>query len=548
METFSDMTTVVLYAAAIAALAFFVHKVLWLVQYKRIQQSIVGDAVRRLREGNVTDLAEWEEFARRCWSNALNYADIHSGSTFIHRVEEGFAQVQRDLRAPHPSVAELLRQGLSSGKGAPGGAPVTLVSLRRLTRKSSRVDERYEVALDLRYRAVPPPRPPDRKLYELTVKSRYGLLRRALVFFSGIADVVYSSQHVALMSQNVHVPTSVLLRRLSLVLMVLCVLLVDLIFHVRRAITNAVEAWLFPVHQAGHGVRVPPADPGLVSTVLGFGAWIAIYGSLYLVLFFAIRRRYDVSIRRLRMMEAGEARTMQDIHHHHLADLSRWGAEYGRMLDNAVEITRRHSETLLDHYSHRLRRRVASAALVDTAKTIADCLFRKLPESRGELQDAATTHRHSLAHYVWPRAEEMGYQVVLAQYRAAWKELEHAVAELRREQPDPSVAHEVWRSTTLYALVFTALVPSGTADGLRQAYAQMVTDCVAQTDQDLGELDRRLGELHRSLAEQFVSARALVESRVELSGSQMQAAVDRFSAEIIRVREQARLEAMAFEI
>ncbi len=76
----------------------------------------------------------------------------------------------------------------------------------------------------------------------------------------------------------------------------------------------------------------------------------------------------------------------------------------------------------------------------------------------------------------------------------------------------------------------------------------MVTEAVAETDRDLAELDRRLGALTRSISEQLEAARGLVQGRVELAGSQMAAAVAAFAAEIIQVREQARLEAMAFEI
>jgi hypothetical protein len=92
------------------------------------------------------------------------------------------------------------------------------------------------------------------------------------------------------------------------------------------------------------------------------------------------------------------------------------------------------------------------------------------------------------------------------------------------------------------------MIPSGTAEELQHAYAQMVAECVAETDRDLGELDRRLGELRRSMAEQLEAARGLIVGRVELCQSQMAASVATLSAEIIQVREQARLEAMAFEI
>jgi hypothetical protein len=138
--------------------------------------------------------------------------------------------------------------------------------------------------------------------------------------------------------------------------------------------------------------------------------------------------------------------------------------------------------------------------------------------------------------------------VRLAQYRAAWQRLELAVTDLRRAQPDPVLAHELWKSATWYAHAFEPLVPSGMADELRQAYVQMVAECVTETDRDLTELDKRLGELERGLNEQLEAARGLVEGRVELTQSQMAASVAAMVAEIIAVREQARLEAMAFEI
>jgi succinate dehydrogenase hydrophobic anchor subunit len=548
MDTIGDALLTIFYAASLLALGFFLHKVLWLYRYKRIQREIVDDAVRRLREGNATELTAWEESARRRWSSALGMAEVSGPSSFIRRVEEGLAQVRGDLRQSRRSIEALFTGALASGRGAgPGEAKrTTVLSLRRLTHRANE-EARWEVAIDLRFPPVPPPDPPDRGLYELRVKSRYGMVRRALVFFSGIADVVYSSQHVALMSQNFHVPTSVLVRRLSLVFLVLFVVVVDMIFHVRRAISEIILAHIAGGGRAGHH-DAPSGFESFLGTALGFGVWLAIYGSIYLVLYFSIRRRYEVNVRRLRSMAAGEAENMQQIHRRHLADLVRWGAEYGRSLDSAIEITLRHAEALIDYYGHRVRRRVAGAALLDGSNAIADSLFSKLPEAKGDLLDAATTQRHSLAHWVWPRAEEMEYQVRLAQYRAAWQHLELAVSELRREQPDPARSHDLWRAAISYAAIFAPLLPDGMATSLEEAYARMVAECVAETDKDLAELDRRLGELRRSLGEQLEAARSLVLGRVELTNSQMAATVASLSAEIIHVREQARLEAMAFEI
>lgn len=554
MDTLGDTLLYVFYAATVLALAFFIHKVLWLVQYKRIQSEIVAEAVRRLREGNAADLAAWEAFAKGRWSTALGQKEISGPSTFIRRVEEGLGQVRGDLSSSRRSIEALFTEALASGKAAPKDQkPTTVLSLRRLTRKDDQ--ERYEVTVDLRFPSVSVPRAPDRKLYELDVRSRYGTVRRALVFFSGVADVFYSSQHVARMSQNVHVPTSTLVRRLSLVFLVLFFVFLDLTFQIRRQISAAIEAAIHPPvahaahHAASHGAAAPQSGfDHAVGTVLGFAVWLAIYGSISLAFYFLVRRRYQSNVRRLRQMLVDEKVNMERIHAGHLLDLVRWGAEYGRSLDSAVDLTLRHAEALIDHYGHRLRRRIAGPALLEAAKTIADCLFLKLPESRGELSDAATEHKHSFAHHIWPRADEMGYQERLAQYRAAWQRLEMAVTDLRREQPDPVLAHETWRAATSYATVFAHMVPSGMAEGLQQAYAQMVAECVAETDKDLGELDRRLGELRRSLAEQLEAARSLVQGRVELTNSQMAAAVGSLAAEIIQLREQARLEAMAFEI
>src|SRR5262249_35982861 len=193
-------------------------------------------------------------------------------STFIRRVEEGLAQVRGDLRQNRVSIEELFTRALATLDTAPrhdgghpqtpGPKPTTVLWLRRLTPKGDQ--DRYEVAVDVGFPRLTVPRPPDKKLYELNVRSRYGGLRRALVFFSGVADVVYSSQHVARMSQNVHVPTSTLVRRLSLVFLVLFFIFLDLTFSIRRQISAAIEAAIHPpaahaVHHGAHHAAAPAA-------------------------------------------------------------------------------------------------------------------------------------------------------------------------------------------------------------------------------------------------------------------------------------------------
>src|SRR5262245_47917874 len=129
MSTIGDVLLVVFYVITALAASFFVHKVLWLVQYRKIQRHIVDDAVRRLREGNAAEITAWEEHARSSWANALG-ADISGPSTFIRRVEEGLAQVRADLKQSRRTIETILVDALSSGKGRQG-ARVPVLSLRR---------------------------------------------------------------------------------------------------------------------------------------------------------------------------------------------------------------------------------------------------------------------------------------------------------------------------------------------------------------------------------------------------------------------------------
>lgn len=548
MDSVVDVVTGIFYTATLAALLFFIHKVLWLVRYKRLQRGLIDASVAELDRQSDAVIAEWAAFTRTCWKNALGGADVEDAADFVASVEESLSRLRDDMRTTRRPLEGLLGDALTTR--APEGT-ATVLSLRRISGPDP--DATVTVTMDLAFAAVSPPRPPDRSLYALESRSRYGLLRRALVFFSGAADVVYSSHHVALMSQNVHVPTSVLVRRLALVFLILAVVLVDIVFGVKRWLAGVIDGWIHDPLPARVGNLARSANEGdffsrNLGQILAFGVWMAAYGAIYLLLYLLLRRRYQVNVRRLKEMVEGEAAAMKSIYRRHLGDLVRWGRAYGRSLDSAVEITLRHADTLLDHDAHSLRRRLANPALLAQAKSLADSLFLRLPESRAELQDVATRQKHSRLHYLWPRADEMGYQARFAQYRAAWQHLEIAVSELRSERPDPQKAHDLWQSAATYAAVFAPLVPMGAADELRHAYAQMVTECVAETEKDLAALDRRVDELSRNLTEQLASARSLCASKVELCNQAIQGAGATRAAEIIRVREQARLEAMAFEI
>jgi hypothetical protein len=539
----------VFYAATVLALAFFLHKVFWLVQYRRLQGELVERARKQVLRKMADDLDAWEAMSRACWGRiAGSGAGSPAGAAsegidgpvaFVEGVEHALKKFRDEIRASRRSIENTLVKAIAEGKGSPDVHGLVL-SLRRLSRRAR---DRMQVTVDLNFPSVITPSAPDKRLYELNVRSRYGFWRRALVFFSGAADVVYSSQHVALMSQNTHAPVGLLVRRLSLVFLIIFAVLLDWIFGLRTALAEAMDSWL-GLH---HGPKASFVEDNL-GFALAMGLWLAAYGSIYLAAYFSIRRRYQANKRRLEDLRSHEGELLDAIRRRHVDDLVRWAREYARGLDNAVEVTLRHADTLVDDAASRVRRRVAAPALLEGARAVGEALFKQLPESHGGMEDGATTHKHSLTHYVWPREQEMDYQVQLTRYRAAWQALELGASELRRERPDPKAAQALWRDVIAYATMFQSVVPEGTAASLRTAYEAMVQDCVAQTEKDLDDLDARLLELARSLNEHLDCARPLVESKVELANQQIEGAVAALSAEIIGVREQARLEAMAFEI
>jgi len=260
------------------------------------------------------------------------------------------------------------------------------------------------------------------------------------------------------------------------------------------------------------------------------------------------RRRSQVYLRRLEGMRERRQETLDAIYDHHLGELTSWAHDYARTLDDAVAIAARQARLLIGRSARRLRRRIASEELVQMGERVASRLFARLPESSSGLQDVATRHEHSIRHALWPRVAEMGYQVELARTRAAWRRVEAGLAELRAERPDPGVAHGLWRTLAVIARLFPDVIDAETAESLESAFDASVQAVVARTEEDLAELDRRLEELADGLREQLAVAGSLLETQVELAEQAMEAEVADLAAELLEVREGARLEAMAFEI
>jgi hypothetical protein len=96
--------------------------------------------------------------------------------------------------------------------------------------------------------------------------------------------------------------------------------------------------------------------------------------------------------------------------------------------------------------------------------------------------------------------------------------------------------------------MFPEVVPEDLFARLQEAHGDTVGRIVKETEVELEELDEQLAEVAAALGHTLESVPSLVETRIELTTQSMNAAVARFVGDALRVREQARLEAMAFEI
>lgn len=538
METVADLFVYALYVLDIGATAFFLHKVLWLVRYKRLQSLLIAEAGARISALQRRNVEAFDGFTSGVWKSVPGALGASSLGGYVSRADEMLRSVRRSLRTSRSSIHALAMEAASSRaeRTATGSA---------LCIPEASSGEVRQIRWTL---SVPPliaTRRLDPQLYVLKTASRYGFWRRALVFFAGIADVVYSVQHVAVMSQNPHAPTGVLVRRLSLVVLMVALIMGDLVFGIRSAISNLIETEV--------GRPSLPGEAGAFlsehfATLLGVVVWTAALSLVYFIAAVAVRRRSRLWQEKLVEMKTLERRQLKGLMREREDELLGWLDGYTRSLDQAVDLAAKHAALLVDYHRGRLHRRVVEASPVHLARAISAALLAELPEASGDVADRATTEERSFRHHVWPREEEMGVEVAMAQVRAAWQDIELTLGRLSSPRPDPETIDGLFRRLITYAGAFEVLLPKATAEELRRSYRRAVEALVAETQADLDDLDARLAEITARLTDQLSVAGSLVRFQVEMTNHKIETGVNKLASEVLATRERARLEAMAFEI
>ncbi len=540
MESASDFFVYALYALNIGATAFFLHKVLWLVRHRQLQNILIQEAASSLNAKQARNVENFDRFAEEVWKETEGALGAFSLGDYVARIDEVFRDVRRSLRTSRSPVQTLVMEAATSTADRE-------TSGTALSFPYARTGAVNEITWQL---TVPPllaKRRLDPKLYVLQTKSRYGFWRKALVFFAGIADVVYSVQHVAVMSHSAHAPRSVLLRRLSLVGLLVALIMGDLIFGFRKGISALIEREFAAPQFLSLG-QIGAFLNQHFATLLGAVIWTASLSLIYFFCVVLVRRHSRLWGKRLRAMKEAEDKELSIIYQEREEELLGWLKSYAASLDQAVDLGAKHAELLVSYHRGRLHRRVATTSPLDIARTISAALLSELPDAKGDVRDRATSERRSFRHYVWPREEEMRLEVELAQVRSAWQDIEHSLGRLSSERPDPEAIDGLFRRLIVYASVFRDLLSETVSEDLREGYREAVHLLIRETQADLDDLDQRLGEIASRLREQLSVASSLVKFQVEMTNHKIETSVNKLISEVIATRERARIEAMAFEI
>ena len=540
MENVADLFVYSLYVLDIGATVFFLHKVLWLLRYKRLQAALIQDATARVSASQARKIQAFDDFAADVWRDASGGMGATSLGAYVARVDDVLRDVRRTLRTSRSSIHDpAMEAATSQADRTAGGTALTIPAAGNGAART--------ISWELTVPPLVATRRLDPELYALKTKSRYGFFRRALVFFAGIADVVYSVQHVAVMSQNPHAPTAVLLRRLSLVVLMVALILGDLALGIRAAISRLIDSEFTAPDLRSLG-DVGAMVTAHFGTIAGVVVWTLALSLVYFAAAVLVRRSSQRWRERLDEMRAAERERLSAVQSARESDLIRWLDGYTRSLDQAVELGAKHAELLADYHRGRLHRRVIETSPVRAARLISAALLAELPEASGELADRATSERRSFRHHLWPRESEMRVEVEMAQMRAAWQDIEWTLGRLTRQRPDPDAIDGLFRRLVTYAGAFEGVLPSSMIGDLHEGYRDTVEALVAETQADLDDLDARLAEISARLAEQLSVAGSLVKFQVEMTNHKIEASVTKLAAEVLATRERARLEAMAFEI
>src|SRR5690348_9644584 len=114
METVADLFLYVLYALNAGATAFFLHKVLWLVRYKRLQAILIQEAAARLAAGQARNVESFNKFAEDVWKSTPDAMGAGSLGTYVARADEALRDVRRSLRTSRASIRHLAMDAATS--------------------------------------------------------------------------------------------------------------------------------------------------------------------------------------------------------------------------------------------------------------------------------------------------------------------------------------------------------------------------------------------------------------------------------------------------
>lgn len=123
MDSVADLFVYALYVLDIGATVFFLHKVLWLVRYKRLQAILIQEGAARISAEQARAVDAFDAFADDVWRGAPDAMGATSLGTYVARADEVLRDVRRALRTSRSSIRGVAMEAAMEGNQPPAAGP-----------------------------------------------------------------------------------------------------------------------------------------------------------------------------------------------------------------------------------------------------------------------------------------------------------------------------------------------------------------------------------------------------------------------------------------
>ena len=175
------------YGVMLLSLLYFIHKVMWFMRFRQLQASLATNALDKLTGRAETTVVRFAQGADVSWSEVAQGGD-RSPIDYVKRIERRLQAMMEELSASRHARVDDFVASLDENPITPRERRALVLEVPRMAGPTRAVH------IDLHFPAVVVVGQPEQTLFNLEIRSRYGVAPRLFAFVLGAADVVYGSR------------------------------------------------------------------------------------------------------------------------------------------------------------------------------------------------------------------------------------------------------------------------------------------------------------------------------------------------------------------